>query len=224
MFPNEAEIMLWFAQYAYQPWLIYTAVVVMMTLSSFGLPLPEEITILGLGLIVYMGRNPHLYPPPGPHGAPVDLTMAMTVCFLAVFFSDYLVYYLGRIFGKNKRVLTLIHRFVSEASFNKTKVLIQKHSFWVPAFFRFTPGIRFPGHFSCGMLGIKRTQFIMTDGTAALFSVPTQVYVFAYYGETILSTITVIKQYFLAIIIVAILTYVIVKVYKKKKIAALNNK
>jgi membrane protein DedA with SNARE-associated domain len=142
----------------------------------------------------------------------------MIVCLFAVFFSDYLVFYLGKIFGKNKKVLSIIHRFVSEKSFNRTKLHIQKHSFWVPALFRFTPGIRFPGHFSCGMLGIKRTQFILTDGTAALFSVPTQIFVFAYYGETILSTIAIIKQYFLGVIIVVLLVYIGKKLYKKNKL------
>lgn len=221
MFPSDVEIMNWFGQFAYEPWLIYTAVIVMMTLSSFGLPLPEEVTILALGLIVYMGRNPDLYPPPNPEAVPVDLIWAMVICFFATFLSDYLVYYLGRIFGNNKQVLKVIHRFITPATFDKTKEIIQKHSFWVPALFRFTPGIRFPGHFSCGMLGIKPWQFILTDGTAALVSVPTQVFVFAYYGKTILSTIALVKQYILIILIIGAVIFVSYKMYQfrlKKKL------
>lgn len=213
MFPSDTEIMTWFAQYAYQPWLIYTAVIAMMTLSSFGLPLPEEVTILALGLIVYMGRNPDLYPPPSLDSVPVDLTWAMIICFLAVFLSDFLVYFLGRKFGQNSKVLVFIHRFISPEAFDKTKEIIQKHSFWVPAIFRFTPGIRFPGHFSCGMLGIKPWQFLTTDGLAALISVPTQVFIFAYYGKTILSTITLIKQYLLIIILIVAVVVVAYKMY-----------
>ncbi len=61
MFPSDTEIMQFFSQYAYSPGLIYTTIVLMMLLSSFGLPLPEEVTILALGLIVYMGQNPKIY-------------------------------------------------------------------------------------------------------------------------------------------------------------------
>lgn len=211
----------WFAQYAYEPWLIYGAVVFIMLLSSFGLPLPEEVTILALGLIVYMGRNPDLYPPPSNESMPVDLTWAMIICFLSVFLSDYLVFYLGRIFGKNERILKMIHKFITPEAFEKTKQMIQGHSFWVPALFRFTPGVRFPGHFSCGMLGIKPWRFILTDGLAALLSVPTQVFVFAYYGKTILSTIALVKQYILIIIVIAAIVFVIYKMYQlrlKKKL------
>lgn len=221
MFPTDTEIMNWFAQYAYEPWLIYGGVIFIMFLSSFGLPLPEEVTILALGLIVYMGRNPDQYPPPTPDSVPVDLNWAMAICFCAVFLSDYLVYQLGRAFGKNKKVLIFIHRFVSPEAFEKTKSMIQGHSFWVPALFRFTPGVRFPGHFSCGMLGIKPWQFALTDGTAALLSVPTQVFVFAYYGKTILSTIALVKQYILIIIVIAAVIFVAYKMYHfrlKKKL------
>lgn len=221
MFPTDTEIMAWFSQYAYSPWLIYSAVILMMTLSSFGLPLPEEVTILALGLIVFMGRNPDLYPPPFPGAEPVDLTTAMIVCFFAVFLSDFFIFALGRWFGKNQKVLNFIHRFISEEAFSKTKDLIKAHSFWVPALFRFTPGIRFPGHFSCGMLGITPFRFLLTDGLAALLSVPTQIFVFAYYGKEILSTITLIKQYFLGIVLVLIVGYVCYKLYQyglKKKL------
>ncbi len=216
MFPSDTEIMNWFAQYAYEPWLIYGAVIFIMFLSSFGLPLPEEVTILALGLIVYMGRNPDLYPPPAIDSVPVDLTWAMIVCFVAVFLSDYLVYYLGRIFGKNEKIVNIIHKFITPEAFEKTKKMIQGHSFWVPALFRFTPGIRFPGHFSCGMLGIKPWQFILTDGSAALLSVPTQVFVFAYYGRTILSTISTIKQYILIILVISAVIFVTYRMYKFK--------
>lgn len=217
MFPSDTEIMSWFAGYAYEPLFIYSAVIVIMFLSSFGLPLPEEVTILALGLIVYMGRNPELYPPPSSDSTPVDLNLAMIICFSAIFFSDFLVYYLGRKFGENEKVLKFIHRFINQTAFQKTKDLIQKHSFWVPALFRFTPGLRFPGHFSCGMMGIKPWQFIITDGAAALLSVPTQVYFFAIYGKSILSTIGLIKQYILIIIVILAILAIIYKIIQFRK-------
>jgi membrane protein DedA with SNARE-associated domain len=198
MFPSDAEIMQFFSQYAYSPSLIYTAVIVMMVLSSFGLPLPEEVTILALGIIVYMGQNPLKYPPPaGMEGQALNLYTAMTVCFLAIFLSDMLVYYLGKYFGDRPWLHKMFKKFLGENSLQKCKTMIHEHRYIVPAIFRFTPGVRFPGHLSCGMLGISPLVFILADGTAALLSVPTQIYFFATYGEVILSTIKEIKQYLL---------------------------
>lgn len=93
--------------------------------------------------------------------------------------------------------------------------MIHKHRFLVPAIFRFTPGVRFPGHLSCGMMGISPWTFLAADGLAALISVPTQVYLFAHYGEVILSTIKQVKHYALIIALVAAGLYIAVKVKKR---------
>lgn len=93
--------------------------------------------------------------------------------------------------------------------------MIHKHRFLVPAIFRFTPGVRFPGHLSCGMMGISAWTFLAADGLAALISVPTQVYLFAHYGEVILSTIKTIKHYGLIIALTAIGLYIAFRVKKR---------
>ena len=40
-----------FAAYAYQPMLVYSFIVLFMTASSFGLPIPEEMTLVSAGLV-----------------------------------------------------------------------------------------------------------------------------------------------------------------------------
>lgn len=212
MFPSDAEIMQFFSQYAYSPSLIYSTVVVMMILSSFGLPLPEEVTILALGLIVYMGQNTLQYPPPpGLEGQSLNLYTAMSVCFFAIFLSDLLVYYLGKYFGNKPWLHRIFKKFLGENSLQKCKSMIHDHRYLVPAIFRFTPGVRFPGHLSCGMLGISPLVFILADGLAALVSVPTQIYFFATYGEVILSTIKEVKQYLLIGVSVLLVFYLLYK-------------
>jgi membrane protein DedA with SNARE-associated domain len=216
MFPSDAEIMQFFAQYAHSPGLIYTILCVVMLLSSFGLPLPEEVSIIALGLIVYMGRNPDLYPPaPGVEHQSLNLYTAMFVCTMAIFLSDYLVYYIGKRFGDSPFLHRTFRRYLGEHSLERARMMVHKYRFWVPAVFRFTPGVRFPGHLSCGMMGIKPTTFILADGLAALISVPTQVYLFAIYGEVILSTIKEVKHYIFIAGAVALVVYLCVKLRYK---------
>ena len=216
MFPSDASIMQFFAQYAHSPALIYSIVAGMMFLSSFGLPLPEEVTILALGLMVHMGKYPDQYPPPaGVISQPLNVYTAMAVCFFSIMISDFIVYYIGKKFGASPLVHKLFRRFLGENSLERSRTMIHKHRFLVPAIFRFTPGIRFPGHLSCGMMGISAFTFLLADGLAALVSVPTQVYVFAKYGEVILSTIKQIKHYALIIVLVLLGIYLVHKLKQK---------
>lgn len=216
MFPSDAAIMTFFAQYAHSPALIYSIVASMMLLASFGLPLPEEVTIVALGLMVHMGKYPDQYPPPpGIEVQPLNLYTAMTVCFLSIMISDFLVYWIGKKFGASPIVHKLFRKFLGEHSLEKSRTMIHKHRFLVPAIFRFTPGVRFPGHLSCGMMGISVWTFLAVDGLAALISVPTQVYLFATYGEVILSTIKEVKHYALLIALFVFTLYLAVKLKQK---------
>jgi membrane protein DedA with SNARE-associated domain len=97
---SEDAIWTFFSSYAYEPMIIYSAVVVIMFASSFGLPVPEEVTLISSGLIAYMAMNPDQYPPPTPDAEGVNVYVLATVCFVAVLFSDVVIYLLGRFFWK----------------------------------------------------------------------------------------------------------------------------
>jgi len=188
---SEDQILQFFASYAYQPGLVYTAVIVLMMLSSFGFPAPEEITLLATGLVCYMGSRPDLYPPPSPDAVAVNVYVAAMVCLLAVFASDFLVYSLGRNYG-SRLLRTRWMRKYSERM-EQVSRWTRKYGQFAAGIFRFTPGLRFPGHFSCGMMGLSPGKFTAVDGTAALVSVPTQVFLIAFFGEAILVNIKQFK-------------------------------
>jgi len=190
---TEDKILQWFGQYAYRPMWVYMAIVTLMFLSSFGLPFPEEITLVSTGLVAYMGTRPDLYPPPFPGAPVVNLYMAAVVATLSVFLSDYLVYFLGRHSGQRLQK----HRWMQKhlASMDKVLKWTSRYGMWAAGVFRFTPGLRFPGHFACGLLRVTPLQFTAIDGTAVLISVPTQVILVGLYGQTILEYIKVGKVY-----------------------------
>lgn len=197
---SETEILQFFASYAYQPGLVYTAIIVLMLLSSFGFPAPEEITLLATGLVCYMGSRPDLYPPPSPDAASVNVYVAAIICFLAVFGSDFLVFYLGRKFGS--RLLRMNWMKKHEERFQQVTLWTRRYGQWAAGIFRFTPGLRFPGHFSCGMMGLAPSKFTLVDGSAALMTVPTQVLLVASFGEEILVNL---KQFKFILLLVALI-------------------
>ena len=208
---TDSMIVQFFAEYAYQPALVYTFIVLFMTASSFGLPIPEEMTLVSAGLVAYMASHPAKFPPPTPEAEGVNLVILCVVCFFAVLGSDILIYTLGKFFGKKLIRTDFFNNRIGQERFNKINKIFQKYSFWACGLFRFTPGVRFPGHLSCGLMGIPFWKFVLVDGLAALISVPTQVYFVAMYGEIILDKIKEFKMYLFGVLAILVCFWLIKK-------------
>lgn len=193
----EQEVIAWFTAYAYEPYAVYAAVVGLMLASSFGLPLPEEVIILSSGLVAHIALHPDIYPPPNPEAESVNLIFLACLCFTAVFLSDLLIYALGKYFGKPLTRKIWFRKLVSKRAMYRVQTWMLKYGFWASGIFRFTPGLRFPGHMACGMTGVPISKFIAVDGTAALLTVPTQIILIGYYGETVMKHLKEIKFIFL---------------------------
>jgi membrane protein DedA with SNARE-associated domain len=210
---SEQEILAWFTQYAYQPLLIYFAIFCLMLASGFGLPAPEEITLVSAGLVCFVASRPDLYPPPYEGAVGVNAYVTAGVAFFSVIFSDCLVFFLGRKFGGQFLRSRYTARF--RARMDDVAKWTKKYGMWAAGAFRFTPGLRFPGHFACGMMGLSTTKFVLVDALAAGVSVPTQVLLVAFYGEHIL---TYFKQFkiVLAVILVVVGGYYLVRWLKRR--------
>ncbi len=193
-FANE-QIFQWLSTYAYQPMMVYAMVVGMMVASGFGLPIPEEVTIISVGLISYMGAHPELFPPPYPGAPVVHAWHAAIVTLFAVIFSDFLVYTLGRVFGRKIVSGPRFKKVFSDSLMNKVANFTEKYGIYAAGIFRFTPGFRFPGHIMLGMMHFSAIRFAIVDTFAAGLSVPTQIYLIGHFGEEILKTMHQFKVY-----------------------------
>lgn len=208
------------APYAYEPGWIYFFLIVMMLLSAVGLPLPEEVTLVSVGILAYMGANPDKYPPPFP-GAPfVHPTTAAIVAFFAVFLSDFLIYAIGRYFGSRVFEWAPVKRVISSEGRLRIEKWTHKYGSLACGIFRFTPGIRFPGHLACGMVRFPAWKFGLVDGIAALISVPTQILILAHYGEDILGVLRKFKFVVLGLCVIALIIYLFMKWRSSKKATA----
>jgi membrane protein DedA with SNARE-associated domain len=212
---NEAALMAFFSQYAYEPMYVYGFIIAFMFASSFGLPIPEELTLISAGLVAHMASNPLEFPPPYPGAEGVNTVTLSIVCFLAVFISDFTVYLLGKYFGAKIVKSKFFQKQVAGQGYDRMNGWFQKYGGWACGIFRFTPGLRFPGHLSCGLLGIPSWKFIAIDGFAALISVPTQIYFVSTYGDVILDKIKKFKMYAIYVAAVLFVVWLIRKVYLK---------
>jgi len=206
----QEPIFVWMSQFAYEPNMVYGALVVMMLLSSIGFPLPEEVTLLSVGLLAYFGLHPELYPPPYVGAPSVKMETAMIIATLAVLGSDFFVFFLGRYFGRIILRKPWMSRLFPEVAQRRIEAWTQKYGSYTCAIFRFTPGLRFPGHLAYGMMRFPSWKFLVIDGLAVLISVPTQIYLMATYGESVLLQL---KQFKLILFstLGLILIYVLIK-------------
>lgn len=191
---------------SHSPWLIFSMLFLVMYASSFGLPLPEEVTLLTLGFLVFISNNPD--PETGIiRDNQLNIHVAAWLAFVAVFSSDFLVYSLGRKFGSRILALPVLNKLAQPALMSKVEQWMQRWGFWAAGVFRFTPGVRFPGHLSCGILKVPAHKFILVDGFAALVSVPTQIYLVGWYGKDIINLIKKYQPWVIALFLLAALLH-----------------
>jgi membrane protein DedA with SNARE-associated domain len=189
----EEPIFQWLSQYAYQPQMVYALIFAMMIASGFGFPLPEEVTIISVGILAYIGSQPHMFPPPEPGAPVVNGYEAALLTTIAVISADFLVFFIGRFGGR--RLVTkkpFIYVLTGEVM-EKVNQFISKHGLLATFLFRFTPGLRFPAHIILGMSSMPFWKFATVDGLAALVSVPTQILLIFHFGEPILATMQKFK-------------------------------
>ncbi len=208
---TDSSVFVFLSQYAYQAYLVYTFVFFMMLISAFGVPIPEEITILSVAWLAFMGTQPERWPPPYPGAVPINGYEAALVTFFAVFFSDHLVYFLGRKFGpkifKHPRLQTVF----SPQVMARIDRFTHKYGIYAAFLFRFVPGIRFPGHLALGMTKLTLWKFSIMDFMAAAIGVPLQILLIYHYGDPILKTLSEFKIVALGLL----LTFLVIHFGKK---------
>lgn len=213
------QIIQWFSQYPYEPLTVYAAIYGVMMVCALGFPLPEEVVILSAGILGHMSLNPEQFPPPYEGAASVDPYGLAIACLSAVIFTDYIIFWIGRRYGKKIINSPKLHKHFSKDKVDKIKNWADKYGFWAPAIFRFIPGVRFPGHMMSGALDMPTWSFLLTDGVAALISVPTQVLLVSFYGQDILDKLKQFKIAVFIILVVVALIYGIRRYLKSRPVA-----
>ena len=146
----------------------YLAVFTMLLVCGFGVPVPEDVTLVTGGVIAGLGHaNPHVM---------------FAVGMAGVLVGDGLIFTLGRVYGQRIQTLPGFRKVLTPERFEKAAQLFQKYGKWVMFVARFLPGLRTPVFFSAGMSRrVSYPTWFLMDGFAALISVPIWVYL-GYYG------------------------------------------
>ena len=146
---------------------------------GFGLPIPEDITLVLCGYATYLragNQTEHAW-----HMAGASLLVGLA----GVLIGDGTMFWLGRRWGTDLAKVWPFRSIFGNGRLERTRVFLQKHGAKVLFTARFTPGLRSVIFFTSGTLGIPAWRFWLYDGLAALVSVPALVLSSWYWGDRI---------------------------------------
>jgi len=144
----------------------YLAIFLALTAAGFGVPVPEEITILLSGYLTAIGH--------------LSLGLALLICYLGVLAGDLVTYAFGR-FGASRILESqYFRRIVSPKQLEQVQYYYRGYGPYYLLGARQIPGLRFPSFFVAGMVRMHFGKFLLFDSMAALVSMPV-VFVIAYY-------------------------------------------
>lgn len=148
----------------------YAAVFMVLMICGFGIPIPEDITLVVGGVIAGTGN------------ANVHTMFLVGMC--GVLTGDILAFVAGRIFGQRILQFRFIKRIMTPKRYQQVQDKFTKYGNRVLFVARFLPGLRTPIFLTAGISGkISYWQFLLMDGLAAMISVPVWVYL-GFYGAS----------------------------------------
>lgn len=198
------------------------AVFGVLLLCGFGLPIPEDITLVAGGVISSVACTVD-----GSFLQALndcnDVHVMLLISMAGVLIGDSTMFFLGRIYGEKLLKVKFFSNIVTQKRYEWIQEKFAKHGFWLIFAARFMPGLRSPIFVVTGITRkVSYLKFLLTDGFAAIISVPIWVYL-GFWGERQLSDLNLLDHYvkkgqygIFTVLGIAIFTIVIVWFIKKK--------
>jgi len=182
-----------------------------LLLCGFGLPIPEDISLIAAGYLSWRGKQ--------GHSPIINVHAAFAVCFAAVLAGDTIAFFFGRRYGRRVLASNLARRYFTPRRQLRTRAYFRKFGSKVILVGRFTPGLRFTIFFTAGTLHVRASVFFIYDFVAAAFSVPVLVYVAYFFGDKIDHVIMYARRTEHGILIAIVIAAIVVgiKLYRRRK-------
>ncbi|VTM25084.1 SNARE associated Golgi protein [Stutzerimonas stutzeri] len=143
----------------------YWAVLFVLIICGFGVPIPEDITLVSGGVIA------GLYP------ESVNSHLMLLVSMIGVLVGDSCMYWLGRIYGTRILRFRPMRKIVTLKRLKMVRDKFAQYGNRVLFVARFLPGLRAPIYMVSGITRrVSYTRFVLIDFCAAIISVPIWVY------------------------------------------------
>lgn len=141
----------------------YFSVLFVLIICGFGVPIPEDITLVSGGVISGLGYT--------------NVHIMLVVSLFGVLLGDSTMYWLGRIYGTKILRFRPIRRFLTLDRLRMVRSKFEQYGNRVLFVARFLPGLRAPIYMVAGITRrVSFIRFLLLDFFAAIISVPIWVY------------------------------------------------
>ena len=181
----------------------YLGIALILVLGGLGLPVPEEAPII---LAAVLSRKGTMLAP-----------LAFGSCLFGVLLGDFLVYFLGYVYGEKVMSLPLTRKFLTRARETQMQGYFHRHGFKILILGRFAVGFRTAAYLTAGILKLPVLRLFLTDLLAATLSTSLMFgigYVFAQQIETSLDKV---KYWLTAGVALAVALLLFYRFYKARQ-------
>ena len=186
----------------------YIAVFLVLIACGFGIPIPEDITLVAGGVICGLAAS-------------MDVHLMVVVSLLGVIVGDGTMFMLGKLLGPRVKNVPLVKNVFTEKRYQQMQEKVHKYGNRILFVARFLPGLRAPIFVTAGISRrVSYWKFLVMDGGAALISVPLWVYAGYYFAHDLDDLLHWVKQsetFIISILAIVFVIWLIVSVVKKNK-------
>jgi membrane protein DedA with SNARE-associated domain len=135
----------------------YAGLVFLLILGGLGLPLPEDGVLIISGVLLSRGV--------------IKLVPALLVIYPSLLIADFILYSLGRRYGRMVVEHKMFSRIVSPATLSKFEEKFIRWGALTVFIGRHFVGFRAPIFLIAGVMRISRTKFLVADGLSAITTI-----------------------------------------------------
>lgn len=186
----------------------YLAPFTVLLLCGMGLPLPEEVSLIGSGVLLHQGE--------------VEFLPIVIVCSVAILLGDSIPFWLGRRYGLAALRVRWVARVVHPERFARLQRRFEDHGNWATFACRFLAGVRIPGYFLAGMMGMSYVRFLVLDLLGVLISVPVSIWLGRLFADQVDTLQARMKNLHVLLAFLAVSLVLIIVIRAQAKRAARN--
>jgi membrane protein DedA with SNARE-associated domain len=181
------------------------AVVVALLAAGLGVPLPEDLSLLTAGYLVWSGQT--------------TLYWAIPVCFVAIVAGDSILFWLGWHFGEAITQHKYLRHRLTPARLHRIERHFEKHGAKTVVAARFAAGARALFFLAAGVMKMSYWRFLLFDGLAALVSGTAWILIGWRFGaqiDWVRHFVHRIEHVALAMLVVAVAAWLIARYFRRR--------
>jgi len=134
----------------------YLGISLLLILGTLGLPFPEDTTLMLGGFLMAQDI--------------IQLFPALSVIYPTLLVTDFLLYWVGKRYGRSVVQHKIFHRILSLNRLLKLEGHFRKWGIWVVFFGRHLLGVRAQIFLAAGVMRMPARKFLLADGLSALIT------------------------------------------------------